>query len=111
MGYPGSFGDAVTAGPTVGWAALEALGMTDDGVYPITLRVSDKDGGFTDASGEVRIANTAPTAAAGGDYEIDEGADLVLDGSRSMALPNITMCRVSSPSSVRRLRAKGGRRQ
>ena len=76
----GSFDDATGATPTVAWADLQLLGLDNDGEFTITLRVFDDDT-FTDDTAQLTIANTPPTADAGGPYTINEGDDLALAGS------------------------------
>ncbi len=75
-----SFGDATGATPTVSWAALNALGLNDNGSYTITLRVSDDDTS-TDAMTTLTINNVGPTVSVGADETINEGAPFTRMGS------------------------------
>ena len=59
----GTFGDATGAAPTVSWAALEALGVDDDDIYTVTLRVSDDDT-FTNAVSTLTVENSVPDVTA-----------------------------------------------
>ena len=53
----------------------------DDGIFPITLRVSD-DGGLADTdTTTVTVNNVAPTAEAGGPYSVVTGDTVALSGS------------------------------
>jgi len=54
---------------------------TKAGVYRVTLRVSDGDGGVGLDTAQVRIGNATPTADAGGPYYGDEGGSIRLTGS------------------------------
>jgi len=78
----GAFDDAAGKTPTVVWTDLDALGINDDGTFTVTLRVSDDDT-FADSTGTLTIQNTAPSPAAGGPYNINEGEALTLAGSGS----------------------------
>ncbi|MBX7166063.1 MAG: putative Ig domain-containing protein [Pirellulales bacterium] len=76
------FGDAVGANPTLSWAQLNALGITDGtpgSIYSVRVRVDDGDGGVTtSAPMTLTINNLAPTASAGGLYATDEGSGVTL---------------------------------
>jgi PKD repeat protein len=50
------------------------------GVYTVTLRVTDKDGGEDVDRTQVTIVSGVPTADAGGRYEGDEGSPIMLHG-------------------------------
>jgi len=78
------YDDALGVGPTVLWADIVALGLSSDGTaHTIGLQVTDDDGGSHTATTTLTINNLSPLAAHGGAYTIDEGQDLVLDGSGS----------------------------
>ena len=53
----------------------------DNGVYTVTLTVTDDDGGVGLDTLEVTVYNVAPTVDAGVDLEVDEGAELIFAGS------------------------------
>ncbi len=55
----------------------------DDGVYVVTLTVTDDDGGVGVDVLIVTVDNVTPTARHGGPYVIDEGTGVFLDGSAS----------------------------
>ncbi len=55
----------------------------DDGVYVVTLAVTDDDGGTGFASTTATIANVAPNADAGGPYSGDEGDVISFIGSQT----------------------------
>lgn len=79
-----TFGDATGATPTVPWATLKTF--ITDGVNTIAVQVTETGNSpnLSDtATTTVTITNLAPTADAGGPYEIDEGQSLQLDGSAS----------------------------
>jgi PKD repeat protein len=50
------------------------------GVYTVTLRVADKDGGENSSTARVTIVSGLPTADAGGPYEGNEGSPIDLHG-------------------------------
>jgi hypothetical protein len=50
------------------------------GVYTVTLRVTDDDGGASFDTAQVTISNAPPTADAGGSYAGDEGSPIILTG-------------------------------
>ncbi|MFH1921247.1 MAG: PKD domain-containing protein, partial [Planctomycetota bacterium] len=56
---------------------------TDDGPYTVGLRVTDDFGAWDVDTAIVIVTNVAPTAEAGGPYFVDEGGNVVLDGSNS----------------------------
>ncbi|MBW3541220.1 MAG: PKD domain-containing protein [Planctomycetes bacterium] len=59
------FGDAAGSNPTLSWADLQSLGVTDNGSFTVTVRVDD--GLATDeASAALTVANVAPAAAVSG---------------------------------------------
>jgi 6-phosphogluconolactonase (cycloisomerase 2 family)/Ca2+-binding RTX toxin-like protein len=56
----GSFGDASGANPVLGWEQLWHMGVVDDGIYPMALRVSNEQGSDI-ATTTLTVANTAPS--------------------------------------------------
>jgi len=75
----GQYDDATGAITTVTWSSLLAIGLADNGVYQVRLRVDDGHGGVTfSAPIALTITNAPPTADAGGPYAINEGAGLSL---------------------------------
>ena len=53
----------------------------DDGVYTVTVTVSDDDGGVGTDSLTVTVVNTAPVVTAGPDATLDEGNPFAVSGS------------------------------
>jgi PKD repeat protein len=53
------------------------------GVYTVTLRVTDDDGGRGLDTAQVTVGNAPPTADAGGPYSGDEGSPITLTGTGS----------------------------
>ena len=66
----------------IAWSSLEAMGANDGTPMHIGLRVSDDDGGASEAAAaaEVTIIDVKPRADVGGPYAIREGEDLHLSG-------------------------------
>ena len=80
----GQYDDAAGATPTVPWNTLASLGPASDGTsLSIGVQVDDGDGGIDTVASTLVINNLDPTADAGGPYALDEGHDLMLDGSAS----------------------------
>ena len=80
----GQYDDAAGAIPTVPWNTLASLGPASDGTsLSIGVQVDDGDGGIDTVASTLVINNLDPTADAGGPYALDEGHDLMLDGSAS----------------------------
>jgi len=79
------YDDAAGSDVVVPWSDLEALGYNNL-FERIGLMVIDDGGDFDYAGTKVFVCNVLPKADAGGffgKYGIDEGEDLVLDGSKS----------------------------
>ena len=53
--------DVAGAHPTIAWTQLAALGLRDNGTYPLHVFVSDGQGGSTVADATLTIDDTAPT--------------------------------------------------
>ncbi len=70
-----SFSDDTALSPTVS--------CTDDGVYTLTLEVTDDDNGTDTDDATLTLSNVNPTAGAGGPYSGNEGANVSLTGSKS----------------------------
>ena len=71
------FGDGETEEGTL--TPQHAYG--DNGVYTVTLTVTDDDGGIGTDTLEVAVSNVAPVAEAGPDQEVDEGSAVTFSGS------------------------------
>jgi PKD repeat protein len=72
-----SFGDGSTASGTLTPVHIWA----DDGVYTVTLTVTDDDGGEDSDTLLVTVSNVAPVVNAGPDRTVDEGDAVTLVGS------------------------------
>ena len=74
----GTFGDATGATPTLTWAQLEALGITDSTPtnpdVPIIITLQLTDGPTFTATTELTILNVAPTATFANDGPVAEGS-------------------------------------
>ncbi|QDV13024.1 putative outer membrane protein PmpB precursor [Rosistilla oblonga] len=71
----GTFGETTalqTATPTLSWSDLQSLGIANDGVYTIALRVSDGRGGVSTSTTTVTVANIAPTITSPTAVSVDE---------------------------------------
>ncbi|MBW7864418.1 MAG: tandem-95 repeat protein, partial [Candidatus Hydrogenedentes bacterium] len=80
----GTFGDATGMTPSLNWGQTKAY--INVGVNTIQVRVTDSSNTANlshTASTTVTLGNVAPTAEAGGPYTINEGQQLLLDGSGS----------------------------
>ncbi|RLJ18334.1 hypothetical protein DJ031_11785 [bacterium endosymbiont of Escarpia laminata] len=72
-----NFGD----GTTDSGSLTPSHTYTDNGIYTVTLTVTDKDGGVGTDSLTVTVNNVAPTVEAGPDQTIDEGDTTSFSGS------------------------------
>ncbi len=75
----GIFGDVTGSTPTLTWEALSGFGIDDDGVYPISLRVTDDDGLVDVDTATITVNNTAPVATLSGDASVGEGSLYTLE--------------------------------
>src|SRR5262249_10130131 len=79
----GIFGEVGTGahgherGPTPTFTYLNL----DNGSLPIALRVTDTSGATSSQTSSITIANVAPTANAGGPYNVNEEGSVTLSGS------------------------------
>ena len=86
---------AQTSGTTVTLSDTSAISPTftapirqtaDDGELAFTLTVTDAAGEASTATVTISVTNLPPTANAGDDQTVDEGAEVTLDGSGSSGL-------------------------
>jgi PKD repeat protein len=80
LSYSWTFGDGSSGSGT-----NPSHSYADNGVYTVTLIVSDGDGGSDSASQTVTVANVNPVANAGADATAEEGASVAFAGSASDA--------------------------
>jgi hypothetical protein len=72
--YEVDWGDGSTStGAATGHAILATHTYADDGLYSVTVRVTDDDGGMADAVASIQINNVAPTLTVALDQAVDEG--------------------------------------
>jgi hypothetical protein len=76
----GTYGDATGVSPTLTWAQLNALGITDGpATRNVTVRVSDPTHpAVTSAAATLTVTNSAPTATANVPANANEGAQVTL---------------------------------
>ncbi len=81
----GKFGEFSGVAPVVTWSQLQALSppVNDDGKFTVAVRVFDPSNASSDASVGLTIANTLPTANAGGPYTVVPGGSVVLSATAS----------------------------
>jgi WD40 repeat protein len=73
-----TWNDVTGVSPSLGWAQLQSYGVGDDGLFPVTLRVTA--GGETDTqSRNFTVTNTPPTLVVTGAASVAEGATYTLD--------------------------------
>ena len=92
ISFAGSFTDAGNDLHTYSWNFGDASApvtnslspthtYTDNGVYTVTLRVTDDDGDFDEDTIQVTVNNVAPVVNAGGDITADEGEEIIFAGT------------------------------
>jgi len=79
----GQFDDASGRSPTLTWDQLQSLGITDDGVYDVSVEVDDAADGTDTASTTLTVVNTAPTLTTHGERWADDGGLYTLNLSPS----------------------------
>jgi PKD repeat protein len=79
--YRWDFGDG-----TVGYGENVVHVFADDGIYTVTLTVTDDDGTEGTDTVEVTVINRAPTSVAGNDQSTRTGIPIRLDGRQSYDL-------------------------
>ena len=80
----GEYDDATGANPTIPWSTLAALGINNQGTYPIGLKVTDNEGGEgTDTTATLTVNNVAPTAVADC-YSVNEDETLTVDAANGV---------------------------
>ncbi|MDH3308011.1 MAG: PKD domain-containing protein, partial [Acidimicrobiia bacterium] len=74
------WGDGTVEAGTVSAGVVDGSHVyADDGVYTVTVTVTDDDGGVGSDTLTVTVNNVAPTVDAGADQSVDEGDTVVLD--------------------------------
>jgi VCBS repeat-containing protein len=63
----GAYDDGTGETATVVWSTLEAIGINDDGQYPVGLQVTYEGGATDTTTADVQVLNTAPVAQVIGD--------------------------------------------
>ena len=71
----GQFDDATGSNPSVSWAILTAVGVDDDGTFPISLEL---DGGDDTATTSLTVTNRSPVLATTGPATINVGGQYTL---------------------------------
>ena len=74
--YAWDFGDG-----NLGAGAIVDHIYADNGVYAVTLMVTDDAGGTDDATADITVLNVGPTVDAGAHQTVDEGQTVFLDPS------------------------------
>ncbi len=77
----GRYNDAIGNNIVVTWEQLKALGINDNGIYPISVRAINQDNLAAEAFNNLRIDNTAPTIALTGNNSVAVGLPYQLDFS------------------------------
>ncbi|QDS88367.1 Cadherin domain protein [Rosistilla ulvae] len=75
----GSFGETAvlrTSTATLPWSVLQGVGIDNDGVYTIGLRVSDGKGGVDTSTTTLTVLNVAPSVTSNAIVTIDENSTI-----------------------------------
>jgi hypothetical protein len=80
LNHDGTFGDSTGSAPTVSWAQLMSFGITNEGVYPIAVRISDGLDTVT-LNTTLTVIHTPPTVTASGPTAAAEGTNVSYTGS------------------------------
>src|SRR5262249_20930095 len=77
----GTFTAASGVTPTLTWAQLQSLGVTNEGTYTVRVQVNDGRGGISTATTTLTVNNVAPAVSAGTNATINEGTTFTRTGS------------------------------
>jgi hypothetical protein len=82
--FDDGYGDGTAAGG-IGSASLTIPSsyLSTPGPHPITMRITDKDGGSRDFARTITVTNSVPTVTVGGNASVAEGATFTRSGSFS----------------------------
>ncbi len=87
----GDFDDATSRKPVLTWEQAKQFGMTDDGTYPIVVRVEDTFGEQAFSSSLVTVNNSSPSIVnIQAPPTVDENSPVTLTGSFTDAGPDDT---------------------
>lgn len=75
----GTNGDALGSAPSLTWAQLQALGITDNGNFTVKVAVDDGHGHVVTATAALTVANVAPTLSLSGPASVNEAAPYTLN--------------------------------
>ena len=78
-GIFGELGEPTSETATIDWATLQTLGIDDDGVYDISVQVSDGTNAPVTATQTVTVTNTAPTLNVTGAQQVGVGSTFTLN--------------------------------
>jgi len=71
--------------------SFNAPGLSGPATVTITVRATDNNGASTDATTTVTVTNVAPTASAGGPYNVPEGGTISLSGTATDPVDPVTL--------------------